>query len=426
MPPDLTARCAHAAYDLVGALTAVACLPLLPLWLPSGGATGLRQRLGDLRAAPDLARPVWIHAASVGETLAAAPLVAELRRRAPEIGVVMSATTVTGRAVAHREATPDFAMLLPLDVLGIVDRAVRRVRPRCLVLVETEIWPGLLRAVHGIGSPTVVVSGRMSARSLERYRWFGPLFRGAIGRIAAFGMQTSEDAHRLLQLGADPSRVRVTGSLKAARTGTPGSHPILSGLRSRPLLIAASTQPGEEEFVLDSLTTLWSHHPDLLVLLAPRRPERFTAVEQLVAARGVRYELRSRIDGSVAPTTQIVLLDSVGELDHCFAAARAVFVGGSVAPLGGHNVLEPASHGKPVAFGPHTENVADAVARLTRLGCGRLVRQPRQLAAFWEEMLSDGADLERIAAAARLAACAEGPVLERTWELLAPYIGEGT
>jgi 3-deoxy-D-manno-octulosonic-acid transferase len=382
-----------------------------------------RERLGFLpRTAGSLSHPVWIHAASVGETLAAKPLVEEIRRRLPGLSIVFSTTSLTGRAVASREIAPDLVTLLPLDVLGTSARALGRIRPRCLVLVETEIWPGLLRAAGRLGVPVVVVSGRLSEPALRRYRLVAPLFRAALSNVAAFGMQTDGDAARVVSLGVAGERVRVTGSLKASRRPE-NVEPPVGEIAARPLLVAASTQPGEEELVLDACRNLWAAHPDLLVLIAPRRPERFAGVARLVAERGIRYERRSSMGGAVRGETQVLVLDSVGELTRFFPAARAVFVGGTVAPLGGHNILEPATHARPVAFGPHTENVAGAAAALIASGGGEVVRNAADLERFWRRMLDDRPAAEETGLRARRAAEEGAAVIERTWELLAPFLG---
>ena len=422
----MTGRLAYAAYDIVGVLAAVACVPALPFALARGHGRGACERLGRLpEALRALPAPLWIHAASVGEIRAAAPLVDALRRRCPTLPLVMSTTTLTGRAVARRELPVDAVMLLPVDAARIVDRAFHRVRPRGLVLVETELWPGLLRAAHRAGAPIVVVSGRLSARSLRRYRVVRPLFRAAVRRVAAFGMQTPADAERMVALGAPPERVRVTGSLKASRRPPPVAAPPLDGVVGRPLFVAASTQPGEEEFVLAACREFWSVCPDTLLLLAPRRPERFDDVERLVVQAGVRYQRRSAMEASVDGATQVLLLDTVGELPQFLPFARAVFVGGSVAPLGGHNVLEPAIYGKPVAFGPHTANVADAARALIEAGGGTLVRGAADLAALWRRLLLHREEADALGARARAAAEAQADVLEQTWALLASHMGVG-
>lgn len=415
----VAARLAYVAYDVAGALAAFVCLPALPFLLAVRG-DAFRERLGLLpQARAPLAEPVWIHAASVGETLAAKPLVEEIRCRAAGIPIVFSTTSLTGRALAGREILPELGMLLPLDVLGISGRVLEGLRPRCLVLVETEIWPGLLRAAGRQGVPVVVVSGRLSERALGRYRLAAPLFRAALANVAAFGMQSEADAARVIELGAPSERVRVTGSLKASRRPENRSA---GKLGERRVLVAASTQPGEEEVVLDACRELWDEFGDLLLLLAPRRPERFADAERLLAERRIRYERRSAMQTEVSADTQALLLDSLGELPRLLPGARAVFVGGTIAPLGGHNLLEPATFARPVAFGPHTENVAEAAAALIEAGGGEMVRDAGDLQRLWRRLLADRAAADEMGLRAQRVAERGAGALERTWELLAPHL----
>jgi 3-deoxy-D-manno-octulosonic-acid transferase len=379
---------------------------------------GLGARARVLRRAP-----VWVHAASVGEVRAARPLVAELRRRRPEVPVVMSTTTITGRSVALSDVAPDLATLLPVDALGIVDRALRAVQPRCVVVIETEIWPGLFRAARRLRIPLMLASGRVSPQSAARYRRMAPLIRRALGCVAAFGMQTNDDAERIVSLGAPPERVSVTGSLKASTTEAAEiGVPPLGGLERRRLLVAASTQPGEEQFVLDACAPLWARHPDLLLLLAPRRPERFDEAAACARNAGVAAERRTTITTGVNPATRIVVLDTVGELIRYLPFATAVFVGGTVASLGGHNVLEPATFAKPVAFGPHTETVAEAAAALLAVDGAVRVQAPLDLAAHWAHCLEQPAAAREMGARAQSVVAAGQAALECTWALLEPYL----
>jgi len=413
-----------AAYEIAGACALLAAALVWPLLARRGYVTGLAERLG--RLPPALlalrARPVWIHAASVGEARATSSLVKRLRQVHPDVPIVFSTTTATGRAVAETELAPDGVTLLPVDALGIAGRALRRVRPRCLVLIETEIWPGLVRGANRLGVPVLVLSGRLSPRALRRYRWAAPLFRAVLVRVEGFGMQSDADAERVIALGAPPERVRVTGSLKqATRAAEHGPVP-LSGLANRRLLVAASTQPGEESFVLDACRELWDVFGDLVLLIAPRRPERFDEVEDLVARSGLRYQRRSRVDRDVARETRVVLLDSIGELPRFYPAAAAVFVGGTVAAMGGHNLLEPAAYGKAVAFGPHTSNVADAARALRDQGGGHEVHAPGDLTHLWRRILANPPEGQLIGERARAVVASGVAALERNWEVLEPFV----
>jgi 3-deoxy-D-manno-octulosonic-acid transferase len=257
---------------------------------------------------------------------------------------------------------------------------------------------------------------------LARYRWAGPLFPAALAHVSAFGMQTAADAERVVALGVPAARVRVTGSLKASAAPAPAAPPPLRGLEGRRVLVAASTQPGEEEFVLQAFVALRRVYRDALLILAPRRPERFDAVAGLAAASGVPWQRRSALADAVGPDVALLVLDTLGELVRFFPIAWAVFVGGTVAPLGGHNVLEPAACGRPVAFGPHTANVDAAATALCAAGGGAVVRTPAELAVYWDTLLADRTVADAAGARARGAMAASGDALERTWEMVSPLL----
>ena len=394
MPAGTVWMVSYMLYDLVGSLLGLLLLPVVPALLLTRHRRGLTERFGRLPpAAAALRRPVWIHAASVGEVLAAEPLVRELRRHDPGLSILISTTTVTGRETARTQLSVDAVTLAPLDVRWIVDRVMRRIAPRCLVLVETELWPGLIRAASSQGVPTVLVSGCISARSTARYARVGWLTRAVLPQIRAFAMQTSADVERIVSLGAPAERVHVVGNLKFARgfiapegTTPPAGTALVAGRR---LLIAASTHAGEELLVLDACGALWADHPDVLLLLAPRRPERFDDVAALVERRGLVCARRSRTPGPLAPATQVLLLDTLGELPGFLPAAVAVFVGGTTVPVEGHNVLEPAVYGKPVAFGPRVANVRDAAEALLAAGAATEVHDAATLRTEWERLLTD-------------------------------------
>lgn len=424
-PSATRAQLAYLGYDALGGLAALLALPASPWLIRRGYGAGAGERLGRVPAAALQlpAPPIWLHCASVGEARSAAPLVARLRQSVPRRPLVVSTTTLTGRAVAQRDLGADIATLLPVDALRIVDRVFQRVRPQLVILVETELWPGLLRAAAAVGAPVALVSGRLSARALARYRWAGSLFRAALAHVAAFAMQSEADAERIIALGAAPDRVRVTGSLKAAAVPD-AVPPPLAGLDGRRVVVAASTQPGEETFVLQAFVLLQRVYRDALLILAPRRPERFDAVAQLASETGLLSARRSQLAGDVPADVRVVVLDTLGELVRFLPSAWAVFVGGTVAPLGGHNVLEPATYGKAVAFGPHTQNVAAAAAALCATGGAVVVHTPAELAEHWDRLLADRATADAVGARAR-AAIAGGDALERTWAMLAPLLEVG-
>jgi 3-deoxy-D-manno-octulosonic-acid transferase len=412
----------YTLYDLVGSLLGLLLLPVVPALLLTRYRRGLSQRLGRLPPpAVALRHPVWIHAASVGEVLAAEPLVRELRRHDPGLPILVSTTTVTGRETARTQLPADAVTLAPLDVCWIVNRVMRRIAPRCLVLVETELWPALLRAASSHGVPSVLVSGCISARSTARYARVGWLARAVLPQIRTFAMQTPADVERIVSLGAPAERVHVVGNLKFARGvvaagGAPAPGAAL--VAGRRLLIAASTHAGEEQLVLDACGALWADHPDVLLLLAPRRPERFDEVAALVDRRGLVCARRSRTPGPLALTTQVLLLDTLGELPGFFPAATAVFVGGTTVPVEGHNVLEPAVYGKPVAFGPRVANVRDAAEALLAAGAAVVVPDAAALRREWERVLTDAEAGPRMGAHGRAVVDSRAAVAAHTADLV--------
>lgn len=414
----------YAAYDLAGIVLGLLALPVLPFLLLTRHGVGLGERLGRLPAAVrTVRRPLWVHAASVGEVLAAEPLIAQLRTRQRDIPIIMSTTSVTGRETARTRLAVDAVMLLPVDVRWIVARVMQSVQPRGLVIVETEIWPALIRAAACQGVPCVIVSGRISERAAGRYARIRWLTRAVLAQVDACVMQTEADAERIVAMGARATRVQVLGSLKFARDvagGPTALHPeaIETLVNGRPLLVAASTHPGEEELVLEACANLWGDHSRLLLLIAPRRPERFDEVDRLLARNGVRYERRTAVRHTVADSTQVLLLDTIGELPNVLAAATAVFVGGTIAQVGGHNVLEPAVCGKPVAFGPYTANVRTAAEALLEGGAAVRVRDARELAAEWQRLLAQPAVAQEVGARGRAVIAARAAVAERTAEVV--------
>ena len=422
------AAAAYLAYDAAGVPLRLAADLLLPL-LRSGSP--LAERCG--RIPPPvltLRHPVWVHAASVGEVLAASVLVDRIRQEWPERPVLVSTTSLSGRDTARQRLAASAVMLLPLDVEAVVDRVMRAVAPCALVLVETEIWPALIRAAVRHDVPCVLVSGRVSARAAARYAWVRWLMRAALVQVRAFAMQTDTDAQRIIALGAPANRVEVIGSLKFARL--PRAHPDAAPAGAtqvlgdgRVLLVAASTHAGEEQLVLEACVPLWREHADLLLLLAPRRPERFDEVSAFVAQAGVRVQRRSTLDGRVAQATQVLVLDTLGELPSLLPAARAVFVGGTLVPMGGHNVLEPALFGRPVAFGPRTENVAAAADALLEAGAADRVCSADELRSVWRRLLQEPAVADAMGARGRAAIAARAAVAERTFDVLRRCIEPG-
>jgi 3-deoxy-D-manno-octulosonic-acid transferase len=363
----------HALYSIVLAIGFVLGLPFY-LW--KGRSSGkylrtFRERMGRLPVYLNLDgdRSIWIHAVSVGEVLAARPLVPALRERFPGHRVFLSTTTLTGNEVARKSVRGlDGLFFAPFDFPHSVRRALEVVNPSLLLLVETELWPNLIHEASRRGTRVALVNGRISPRSFPRYKRVRRLLASVLGEIDLFLMQGEAHAERIREMSAPPERVHVTGNLKfdAVEAGRPPERLVrlmnAGGVR-RPLWVAGSTVHGEEELVLKAFHRVRERVPLARLLVAPRHPERFAEVPGLIEAAGFRCLRRSALDPVAWTDGEVLLLDTLGELAQLYALASVVFVGGSLVPSGGHNILEPAVAGKPVLVGPHMENfqeIADA------------------------------------------------------------------
>lgn len=371
------ARSAAAVAAVCVAPLALGAAALRPAW-----RVGWRERLGGPAeagpAAP--AGAIWVHAASVGEIVAAMPLLDRLR--ADGFGLCASTVTITGREVLGRLRPGLPRRLAPVDHPWAVDAALRRVRPRALVLIETELWPSWIAAAHRRGIPVVIASARLSDRSFPRYRRLRPLLRGTLLRLRAVGARAPEDAERFVALGVPARHVEVTGDLKLdARDGVPPLAPDLAAaLRDVPLWVAGSTHPGEEETVLAAHVRVRAAGQDVALALAPRHPERAAAAAAAIEAAGLRVRRRSRRDAAPLRRDEVLLLDGVGDLASVYAAGSFAFVGGTLVPVGGHNLLEPIHAGRPVAFGPRTENARAAARLLLESGAASRIADAGSLA----------------------------------------------
>jgi 3-deoxy-D-manno-octulosonic-acid transferase len=349
-------------------------LVLTRLWLRGRKEPGYRQHWGERlgfygRAAGIAATPVlWVHAVSVGETRAAEPLVDALLADYPASRIILTHMTPTGRATGKalfaRHGERLLQSYLPYDMGSMVSRFIRHFRPSVCILMETEVWPNLIAVCGAKGVPVVLANARLSERSLRKATRFGSLLTDAARGIALVAAQTDADAGRVRSLGVQ--RVEVTGSIKfdvvvpdaALATGIA----LRSAIGERPVLLCASTREGEEALILQAFETARATLPaDLLLLIVPRHPQRFDEVEKMIAARGLTIERRSKLalDGGAMPhRVQVLLGDSMGEMFAYYAVCDIAFVGGSLLPLGGQNLIEPAALGKPVLIGEHTFNFA--------------------------------------------------------------------
>ena len=383
-------------YNLFLTISFVIALPFLPLLCLFGARyrEGLLQRLGFYPREISLAlvsdHPVWIHAASVGEVRSAEVLVHALKEQTPERKILLSTFTATGSRLGGRIAGVDGVIFFPIDLFWIVRRALAKFNPALVIIIETEIWPNFLRQSYRRGIPTLLLSGRLSARASSRYKLCQNFFRRVLGSFTALGMQTAEDAARIIALGAQSDRVYVVGSLKSlAPSRQRAARRFASALRGKPLLVAGSTHRGEEEILLTALTLARTRFANLSMVIAPRHPERFGDVERLLRNSPLVFQRRSQADPTAWFDKDVLLLDSVGELADFFAAADVAFIGGSLVEVGGHNVSEPARFAKPILFGPHMGNFHNLAEQMKREGAALEVAGAEDLAAALNELLAD-------------------------------------
>ncbi len=338
--------------------------------------SSLAERWGRLSDGidPGAMTSIWLHGVSVGEVLAARTLLPALREQYPGHPVFLSTTTETGRQVAEGIEGLDGVFYFPVDLPGPIGRVLDQVRPMLVITVDTEIWPNLLRLCRRRGIRTVLVNGRISDRSFPRYRLARWFFRHVLGDLDLACMQSEESARRLMALGAPAPRVQVTGNLKfdalepatgPVRRAPEGIQRTFRLTEGRTVVVAASTHPGEDASVLDAFDEVLERDASSMLVLAPRHPERADEVLTLSSDRGHAAVRRTELPFDREPRARVIVLDTVGELASLYELATVVFLGGSLVPHGGHNLLEPAVCARPVVFGPHMHNFAE-IAELFR------------------------------------------------------------
>jgi len=422
-------------YALYSLLTAAGMLLLSPYFLVRGLMDGkylgnIRERLGwkfsnELRLGTEKGQhrgTIWIHAVSVGEVLAAYPLAKQLKERYRERRLVISTTTATGQKLARdRMPFADAIFYFPLDWRGPVRRALNAVRPAAVIIVETEIWPNFLRECRRAGVPVIFVNGRLSERSFRGFRraitFSGGALRGFLKRVlndaTLFLMQGEDDASRLLKLGADAERIMVAGNLKYDLDDPEESslsrwlaEELGRNLR-QPVLVAGSVVANEEIQILKAFAEVERQFPRALLILAPRKPDRFDEAAKIIAESNRDLVRRSKIalNGTTSKTLSapgsVFLLDTVGELASVYRLADAVFVGGSLVPSGGHNILEPAAFSKAPIYGPSMNNFREMAAKFLNEHAAIQVNTPEELGAAWIGLLKDDMRAMRMGAAAR-------------------------
>jgi 3-deoxy-D-manno-octulosonic-acid transferase len=433
-------------YFLYSLLLTVGFIALLPRFAIDAlrtrkYVTGLRQRLGSLPRVPASDQPlIWLHCVSVGETEAARPLVRALRERFPSYRLVVSTTTVTGQQIAQRVFRQEAAAIFyfPIDWAWTVRRVLGALKPSAVLIMETELWPNLLRACRRQSIPVALVNGRISPTSFRRYQMIQLFTRRMLNNLSMAIMQSERDVSRIRELGMPGERTLSSGNLKfdsANSTGSDGA--ITSDIRGRfrfnhteSLIVAASTHWPEEQVLIDAFKRIkqYEHHKRVRLLIAPRHPERFSEVADLISTSGLSWARRTTRPVADDASCDVILLDSIGELRAVFPLADIAFIGGSIASHGGQNVLEPAVEGVCVVTGPHTENFAAIIK--TFLSEGALVQleevpiseAANQLAATIRDLLEDESRRGEIGRRAMTVCDQNRGATDRTIQILAKLL----
>jgi 3-deoxy-D-manno-octulosonic-acid transferase len=393
------------AWIAYNAILSVALVAGFPIWFPWMLAARKRranflQRLGSGLGKNPVGKgapSIWVHSVSVGETLASVPFVRALKARFPSATITFSTVTLTGQEAAGKalEGTVSSFRYFPLDLPFVCGRFLDRIRPDAVVILETEIWPNFLAECAARAIPVAILNGRLSDRSFSRYMKLQGLFRKILADVDRIGAQTREDADRYARIRRDADGIFATGNMKydmAVPSPNPGLAAIMSRTREEGGLwfVAGSTHEGEEEAVASGYLEAAGRFPSLRLLVAPRHPERFERVEQLLSAAGMRVVRKSSCGPDGLPSgTCALLLDTIGELSGAYAQADVAFVGGSLVPVGGHNLLEPAAFGVPVMTGTHLHNFKDMAARFRAADAAAFLETPGSLGRRLAEMLED-------------------------------------
>ncbi|MGA1845200.1 MAG: 3-deoxy-D-manno-octulosonic acid transferase [bacterium] len=378
-------------YTIYSALLFVALLLYAPFYVRRTGRGGryrpdLLQRIGISPPEPKIKRGtrILLHSVSVGETRAVIPVIKELKRQRPEWEIYLTTTTGTGRNAAEQMGAPlDRILYFPIDFGIVCASFLRRTSPDCICLTETELWPNFMRAASRLHIPLILINGRISDRSFTRYRFFRPLIRPLLRKFRTLCMQSPLDARRILALGADPVRVKVTGNIKFDLSHLAMDEQATASLRSRlgikedrSVLVAGSTHPGEERPIVDAFTRLCSSYPELVLILVPRHVERAEGIAQMLREGGTPHRRWSTLpENARIGGGEVLIVDVIGVLARIYSLATMVIIGGSFIPHGGQNPLEPAFFGKPVIFGPHMQNFRSISALLMEAQAARMIRE---------------------------------------------------
>jgi len=416
-------------YSLLLWVAALLSLPWLLVQMLRLGKyrSGLRERLGFVPGRLKAIQPgcIWVHAVSVGEVLAVSQLITELQQKYPERQILVSTTTATGQGLARQRFGPDRVFFMPLDFGFAVRRYLAALKPQLIVIAETEFWPNLLHLARKRQASLAIVNARISDRSFPRYLRFGWFFRRVLAEVDLFLAQTAGDAQRLHEMGAASGKVQVSGNLKFDVRPNP-QPALVNGLRAAlgkdsPVIVCGSTAEGEEGPLLQAFQSVQEKFPAAVMVLAPRHPERFEKVAAMISAAGFALQRRSSWSAPQPIRSGIFVLDSVGELAAIYELADIAFVGGSLVPTGGHNILEPAQYGAAIVVGPNTFNFREIVSIFEQGGAIRVVTI-ETLGPQFLALLGQPQERKRLGAGARELFARHAGATRRTLEAIAPLL----
>lgn len=440
-------------YNLLSFISLIAYLPWILLKKgPENRLAYVIERFGISTYAN---ADIWIHAVSVGEAIACLPFLSALKKEFPEVKILFSTTTYTGQKIVREKSSDaERVMYIPWDTRVCVTKAVKTVKPKIFITIETELWPALFRALKNEGSKIIILNGRLSNKSFRGYRRIRPFMQKVLSYVDYCYMQDKDYAYRIMSIGAQPERVGVMGNFKFD-VDLHKSHNSSDWMNriSGKILVAGSTHRGEEEIILNTYEIIKKSMHDLKLILAPRHPERFSEVEEILKKRGLNYVRRSEIkrtqmmnnppqppftkggqggitelrtDNGQQTTARlspdIILLDTIGELFQVFSKAAVVFIGGSLVPVGGHNILEPAYWGKPVVFGPHMENFPVA-SEFLREGAALMLKDSKGVTTAIKDLLKDNKKAEQMGQKAKAIIDSNTGAVEKALNLVRSFLG---
>ena len=413
-------------YNFFSAISLLMYFPWLLLKKgPKDRQTYLSERLGISRYTDT---DIWVHAVSVGEVMACLPFLRRLKEEFPEKKIVFSTTTYTGQKIA-REKFPeaDRIMYMPWDTGLCVKKVVRELRPKIFITVETELWPVLFQTLRNSGSYIVLLNGRISYESFKGYKRIKTFMKAVLSNLDYLYMQGKGDAERIISIGAKPEKVGIMGNFKFdVELHEPQNFAMWLNSLDGKVLVAGSTHKGEEEIIIDAYEAIKKTTSDLKLVLAPRHPQRFKEVAEILEKRGLNYIRRSEINQGSGVRGQrlydIILLDSIGELPQTFSRATITFIGGSLFPLGGHNILEPAYWGNPIIFGPHMDNFPIA-SDFLKEGAALMVKDSRDIAATVKDLLMNTEKAKQMGQKAKSIIDSNTGAVEKALGLVRGFLG---